>query len=287
VVAVTRGSDPCAPLAEVADLSIAQGDRGSPDRRTVWVPDPLSAVAELEAKVAATPLAALTLTWLLRAAPSLSVPDALAAESAAYSTLLAGQVFRDWLARRGPARPSDSGERVSIDRVGDLLTITLTRPARRNAVDAAMRDALREALQVAEWDDRVQVLITGEGKCFSAGGDLDEFGMAQDPAAAHVVRVLAGVGEVLHRIRDRVTVRVHGTCLGAGMELPAFAGRVVAAADTQFALPEVAMGLIPGAGGTVSIPARIGAPRTLWLALTGAALDARTALDWGLVDAIE
>jgi enoyl-CoA hydratase/carnithine racemase len=81
-------------------------------------------------------------------------------------------------------------------------------------------------------------------------------------------------------------VHVHGPCVGAGVEIPAFAGRVIAAAGTTFTLPEVAMGLIPGAGGTVSIPRRVGRWRALYLAMTGRALDARTALSWGLIDRI-
>jgi enoyl-CoA hydratase/carnithine racemase len=70
------------------------------------------------------------------------------------------------------------------------------------------------------------------------------------------------------------------------VELPAFAGRVVAAPDATFRLPEVGFGLVPGAGGTVSVPRRIGRQRAAWLALTGAVVDARTALAWHLVDEI-
>jgi enoyl-CoA hydratase/carnithine racemase len=73
-------------------------------------------------------------------------------------------------------------------------------------------------------------------------------------------------------------------CAGSGIELPAFAGTVVAAPDTTFALPEVSLGLVPGAGGTVSLPHRIGRHRTALLALSGATIDAPTALAWGLVD---
>ncbi len=79
---------------------------------------------------------------------------------------------------------------------------------------------------------------------------------------------------------------MHGTCVGAGVELPAFAGTVVAGPNTTFRLPENAMGLIPGAGGTVSIPRRIGRWRTLHLALSGMALNAATALAWGLADRV-
>jgi enoyl-CoA hydratase/carnithine racemase len=79
---------------------------------------------------------------------------------------------------------------------------------------------------------------------------------------------------------------VHGACIGAGVELPAFAGRVVARPDATFRLPEVSMGLVPGAGGTVSIPRRIGRERFAPWALAGETIDATTALSWGLVDEI-
>jgi len=79
---------------------------------------------------------------------------------------------------------------------------------------------------------------------------------------------------------------VHGACVGAGVELPAFAARVLARANVLFQLPEVSMGLVPGAGGTASIARRIGRQRTAWMALSGARIDAETAIDWGLVDEI-
>ena len=79
---------------------------------------------------------------------------------------------------------------------------------------------------------------------------------------------------------------MHGSCVGAGVELPAFATRVVARPDASFRLPELGMGLVPGAGGTVSLPRRIGRQRAAWLALTGVPIDVETALSWRLVDAI-
>jgi enoyl-CoA hydratase/carnithine racemase len=87
-------------------------------------------------------------------------------------------------------------------------------------------------------------------------------------------------------VAGRTTALVHGPCAGSGVELPAFAGRVVAHPDTTFELPELMMGLIPGAGGTVSVPARVGRHRTAWLVLTGRRIDAATARAWGLVDEI-
>jgi len=174
-----------------------------------------------------------------------------------------------------------------VSRRDDVLSIVLNRVPRRNAVDARMRDALRAALEVAELDPSLTVELSAAGPSFSAGGDLDEFGTARDPALAHVVRVTAAPGAAVHRLRERVTARLHGACVGAGIEIPAFAGRVVAAPETFFLLPELAMGLVPGAGGTVSITRRVGRARMLWMALSGDPIDVETALEWGLIDAAE
>jgi enoyl-CoA hydratase/carnithine racemase len=291
-VALTRGADVLEPIATAADVSLAYQPAGRDHAHagTVGTADPVATAAELVERVAHAPRAALTLSWLLRAGVGLDVPEALAAESVAYSMLLGSREFGRWLAdrnRRDLSADVPDGERVRLHRSGDDLTITLARPARRNAVDARMRDALVDALAVAEADPHIAVTIVGAGPSFCAGGDLDEFGTADDPATAHVVRVAASPAAALHRLRDRVTVRLHGACIGAGVELPAFAGAVVAAPDAQFGLPEIAMGLIPGAGGTVSIPRRIGRQRALWFALSGHRLDAATAWAWGLVDRVE
>lgn len=286
-VAITRGGQPVRPVAEVTDITIARGDSTvSHGCKVVLVGDPLAAVVGLQTRVAASPVASITLAWLLRGSAGLTVPVALAAESAAFSTLLSGAEFRTWLAARGEPRPPDQSERVRLNRHDNVLSIVLSRPGRRNAVDARMRDALRDALAIAEVDTALTVEITGAGPSFSAGGDLDEFGSAADMAISHLVRVEGSAGAVLHRIRDRVTARLHGACLGAGIEIPAFAGRLTAAPGTVFGLPEIAMGLIPGAGGTVSITRRIGRQRMLWMALTGERVDVPTALVWGLIDAV-
>jgi len=228
------------------------------------------------------------LAALLRATEHSPVRAALDAESLAYSTLLGGTEFRAWLATRTPHEvPVAAGDPVLVRRVGDRLLLRLNRPERRNAYGREMRDALVEALRVAVYDDTVaRVLIDGAGPVFCAGGDLDEFGTAPDPVTAHLVRTRAGAARLIAQLADRIEVRVHGWCVGAGIELPAFAGQVIASPGTRFRLPELGMGLVPGAGGTVSVPRRIGRWRTLYLALSGRALDVGTALDWGLVDGI-
>ncbi|MEU8896029.1 enoyl-CoA hydratase/isomerase family protein [Nocardia sp. NPDC048505] len=179
------------------------------------------------------------------------------------------------------------GDAVQVRRAGSALTVVLNQPGRRNALGAGMREELLAALTVAEADPGIEsVELGGSGPAFCSGGDLAEFGAATDPVAAYLVRLERAPWRVLDRIAGRVTVRVHGACVGAGAEIAAFGGRVVAAPDTWFRFPEIAMGLIPGAGGTVSVPRRIGRWRAAWLMLSGTPLAAREALRWGLVDEI-
>ena len=99
-------------------------------------------------------------------------------------------------------------------------------------------------------------------------------------------RASRSAARLLGIVGDRVTAHLHGACIGAGIELPALAGRVVAKPDTGMRLPEVAMGLVPGAGGTATLPRRIGRHRTAWLALTGQSISAATGCAWGLIDEI-
>ena len=168
------------------------------------------------------------------------------------------------------------------------LDLTLNRPERRNAFSAEMRDALFAGLDVARADGSLEeIVISGLGPDFCSGGDLTEFGSRPDLALAHTVRAHRSVGRAIASCAERVRFEVHGACIGAGIELPAFARQVVAKPGAYFQLPELAMGLIPGAGGTVSLPRRIGRQRTAYMALTGARIDTATALGWGLVDEIE
>lgn len=238
--------------------------------------------------VARNPTAALAGVLHLRGAPRRSVADGLVAESALYSALQAGAEHRRWRAgtpiRRGPA---PGGARIRVARHGAELQIVLARPAVRNALDAVMRDQLLEALAVAEADPLLRVVLRGDGPAFCSGGDLDEFGTASDVAVAHLIRLRRSLALVLHRLAGRTTAVVHGRCAGSGVELAAFAGRVIAHPDATFVLPELAMGLVPGAGGTVGLPARIGRHRTGWLFLTGRTIDAPMARSWGLVDEID
>jgi enoyl-CoA hydratase/carnithine racemase len=240
-------------------------------------------------QVARHPVAAVTAAEVLRASPKLAFDEALRMESLAYSMLLASEDFLAWR-RAHPARPRrrDDGARVRVDQEGPAIALRLNRPAARNAFDAAMRDALAEALAFAlEHPDRPPVILSGEGPAFSAGGDLDEFGTARDVGLAHLIRTLRSPARLVHALGERLSVRLHGACVGAGIEVPAAAARVTAAGGAFFRLPEVSMGLIPGAGGAASLPRRIGRHRAAYMAISGADIDVPTALAWGLVDSVE
>ncbi len=275
----TIGVGPCVDAARAGDLVTALD-------ATVDDEQELSAILR---NVAAHPLAAATLVQLLRHNESASVETGLHAESLAYATLQGSRDFRSFLSRRAESiTHRDDDEPLVATRIGDSLDIVFNRPGRRNAYSAAMRDTLFEALRWLEADDSlVRAEIRGKGDCFCVGGDLSEFGTATDPAEAHLIRMSRPVGLLLHRLRHRVEFHVHRACIGSGIELPAFGGRITATADTFFQLPEITMGLIPGAGGTVSILKRIGRQRMVRWTLSGKRLRARTALAWGLIDAID
>ena len=267
------------------DLDLLLTTEAHPPRPWVSTTDLAGELDELTGAVARSPLAVVALVQLLRFSPALSTADALVAESFVYSMLQSSPHHVAWLEDHPrQARPVVEGV-VSVERLGTVLSVTLDRAPVRNAYSAQMRDELVAALQLAAADPSIErVTLGGAGPAFCSGGDLDEFGTTPDAAEAHVVRVTRSAGWWLDRLSDRVTVTVHGACVGAGVELPAFAGHVEARSGARFSLPEVAMGLVPGAGGTASIPRRIGRQRTVYLAVTGRPIDVDTALEWGLVD---
>ena len=283
--------DAAAVLAGLPLVSVGIAPVGTAPGLDVLVGNTDEAVAVVEG-VTAKPMAAVTCCQVLRHGADTgaggSTDAGLLLESAAYGTLQGGPEFAHWLDGRGRrVRPEEAEPPVLVDATGDVVRLTLNRPRLRNAWSAAMRDALVEALRplAVPGDDR-PIHLNGAGSAFCCGGDPAEFGTVDDPATAHLIRSSANAAPWLNRLANRLTVTVHGPAVGAGLELAAFASQVEATEAATFRLPEVSMGLIPGAGGTVSVPRRIGRQRTAWMCLTGATIDAATALDWGLVDAL-
>ena len=210
-------------------------------------------------------------------------------ESLAYSTLQAGPEFARWLEERGPVSMPDIADPVLAERDGNTLHIRFNRPQRHNAFSTDARAALLEALTVAQLDPSVTgIVLSGNGPSFCSGGDLAEFGTFADPASAHLARTRHSPALALDGLTARLgracRAVVHGRVMGSGLEMAAFCGWVEARGDTVFGLPELSLGLVPGAGGTVSVTRRIGRWRTAYLVLSGRSIDADTALAWGLVD---
>ena len=256
-----------------------------PPLADMTIEDGVASVDDIVRTVDHNPVAATALVLCLRQGPS-SLGQGLVAESATYSLLQAGAEFKKWRSSRtAHSDRGGGGPAVRLARRGDTLQLVLSRPHVRNALNRAMRDGLLEGLALAEADDSIaEVVLCGEGPNFCSGGDLDEFGSFTDPASAHVVRLTTSIGRAIDALGPRLVAHVHGPCAGSGVELPAFGGHVVARRDFSASLPEVGLGLIPGAGGTVSITRRVGRHRMALLALSGARIDATTALTWGLVD---
>jgi enoyl-CoA hydratase len=243
----------------------------------------------LAANILQHPLTAMTLVQLLRHNEKANLDDGLLAESLAFATLQGSEEFRNYLDKRPqpPAVPVYAEPAVLVERENDTLSLTLNRPEQRNAYSIAVRDALYEALELQALDPSVErTIIRGAGACFCTGGALEEFGLADNIATAHAIRSTRHVGRLIAMRADEIECHLHRACIGSGIELPAFAGRVVAQKNTYFQLPEITMGLIPGAGGTVSILRRIGRQRLAYLALSAKRIKAETALAWGLIDEI-
>jgi enoyl-CoA hydratase/carnithine racemase len=264
--------------------------------------------ADLDAilrSIAAHPIASVTAAVLCRTSAQVTNMDArFVMESAAYSALQSGPEFAQWHASRNANanhnnvidREYQDGDPMVATRIttnhGDAIEITLRRPHKGNAVDTVMRDRLVETLTLALADPSINhVRLTGSGKHFCTGGDLDTFASAPSPGEAYVYRLQRSPHRMWAKLRasfgQQFIAHVHGNTMGSGVEWAAFAGTLMAHTKTTFSLPEVSLGLVPGAGGTVSVVDRIGYPRTLDLLLTGRTIDTATALAWGLIDGVE
>jgi enoyl-CoA hydratase/carnithine racemase len=259
------------PLAEVLDAVI----------------EPPVSAEKIAERVLANPRAAASLVQLLRILPRISAADGLVAESHCYAALQGSAEHLAWRAAQAGLPPRREPGRVDLARDDETLTVTLASPGEGNAIDRSARDALYEAFALAALDPEIAtVRLRAIGKAFSLGAELSEFGTTTDPATAHAIRMEALPALQAMRCADKLEVHIAGACIGAGLELAAWGRRITATRAAWFQLPELAMGIIPGAGGCVALTRRIGRQRTALLALSGKRLSAQTALAWGLVDAL-
>lgn len=178
----------------------------------------------------------------------------------------------------------DRFETIIYRKADGVAYISLNRPWVLNAYNVDMRDELYQVLTAVREDPEVGVAVVGgEGPAFCAGADLTEFGTAPSVTVARAVRWERDVWGTFLSIPKPLIASIHGFCLGSGVEMALLCDIRVASPDAVFGMPEVALGMIPAAGGTQTLPRTLGIPGALELLLTGKRIGAAEALDLGLV----
>jgi 3-hydroxyacyl-CoA dehydrogenase len=169
---------------------------------------------------------------------------------------------------------------VAIKREGDVAVVEVNNPP-VNALSQAVRAGLLAAVREADAHASVRaIVIRCQGRTFIAGADISEFD--QPPQAPH----LPEVTEAIENCSKPVIAAIHGTALGGGFEIALACHYRVAASDAKVGLPEVKLGLMPGAGGTQRLPRLIGAQGALQMIVEGEPVAAPQALEWGAIDKI-
>lgn len=176
-------------------------------------------------------------------------------------------------------------EHVQVERSGDVTTITMDRPERRNALSTAHLRELVDAFTQVGNSDAAGIVLAGNGPVFSAGHDFADVADADLLAVRRMLQVCTELMQLLQQVPQPVVARVHGLATAAGCQLVASCDLAVAGESAGFAAPG-------GKGGwfchtpMVAIARNVGRKRAAELALSGDVIDAHTALDWGLVNRV-
>ena len=180
-------------------------------------------------------------------------------------------------------------ESIAVEIDGAVAVVTLNRPSVLNALNAQLLTELSQALSDLETDENVRVvIITGSGtKAFAAGADIGELNaLANAVEGAQKARIGQAVTLQIERLNKPVIMAVNGFALGGGCEL-AMAGDIrIASENARFGQPEVNLGLIPGYGGSQRTTRLLGKGMAMFLCLSGDMVDAKTALEIGLVERV-
>jgi 3-hydroxyacyl-CoA dehydrogenase len=166
---------------------------------------------------------------------------------------------------------------TTLTRDGDIAVITLNSPP-VNALSAKVREGLFEGFKAANASDAKAIVLICEGRTFIAGADISEFGGAMAGPS------LFDVQDMMEGSPKPVIAAIHGTALGGGLEVALCAHYRVAVPSARVGLPEVALGLLPGAGGTQRLPRIVGVEAALDMVTSGRHVPAKQALAMGLVD---
>jgi enoyl-CoA hydratase/carnithine racemase len=179
-------------------------------------------------------------------------------------------------------------ETILYSKSGAVAHIVLNRPRRINAYNMQMRDEMYQALEAVRDDPEVRVaILRGEGeRGFCAGADLSEFGTAPSQVVARQVRWERDIWGLFLSIEKPLIAAVHGYVIGSGIEMACLCDIRIASEDTVFSMPEVALGMVPAAGGSQTIPRIIGQGPAMEMLLTNQRITAPDALRMGLVHSV-
>jgi len=178
--------------------------------------------------------------------------------------------------------------RVRSEIEGPVAILTLDRPEKLNAIDGAMIEALEAWVEAVEADRTIRVaILTGSGKAFSAGGDIEAWaGLDPIDFARRWIREGHRVFDRLARLRQPLIVALNGPAFGGGLELAVTGDLIIASAGTRLGLPETGLGMTPGWAGTQRLVRRCGSRMVKRMALAGHFFTAEDALAGGLVDEV-
>jgi enoyl-CoA hydratase/carnithine racemase len=177
-------------------------------------------------------------------------------------------------------------EHITVEREGTTGRLTLNRPTRRNALSLALMQEAIAALQELSADPECRVIvIAGNGPAFSAGHDLSEMRGRERAFYDELFTVCTQLMQTIHHVPQPVIARVHGIATAAGCQLVATCDLAIAAEEATFATPGVKIGLFCSTP-MVAVSRAVGRKRAMEMLLTGTPIDARTALDWGLVNRV-
>ncbi len=173
-------------------------------------------------------------------------------------------------------------QNIVVETEDGTAVVTLNRPTVLNALNRATMDELVEALEGFDRDESVHcIVLTGAGRAFAAGADINEM------AGATVPQMLAGYRfqqwERIRKVTTPLVAAVNGLALGGGCELAMLCDIIIASETAQFGQPEINLGIMPGAGGTQRLTRAVGKYRAMEMVLTGRPIPARQAEAWGLV----
>ncbi len=182
-----------------------------------------------------------------------------------------------------------ASEKIVLEIDGHIGRLTLNRPSKLNALDPEMLDALDETIRRADREPELRVLVmSGEGeRAFCAGADINAW---QELSATAMWHEWTRRGHALFRAIEELAAptiaAIDGIAYGGGLELALACDLILATTSSRFAFPEAGIATIPGWGGTVRLPERIGIARSKYMMFTADPIDAATASEWGLAEEI-